>query len=166
MAPAYFLLALGMDYKPNSKISIFLAPITQKTTFVNSAFLADQGAYGVEPAYIDDNGNYVPGIKHRTEFGGYLRACYKDQFFKNIDFQTKLDLFSNYLKKPGNIDVNWEVLMAFKVTKYISTTISTQLIYDDDIIINIDKNNDGIYEVSGPRIQFKEIISLGFSYSF
>lgn len=166
MAPGYFLLAAGMDYKPNDKITVFMAPVTQKTTIVNSAFLADQGSYGVEAATTDENGNYVPGKHRRTEFGGYLRVFYKDQYFKNIDLQSKLDLFSNYLNNPGNIDVNWEVLLAFKVTKYISTTVSTQLIYDDDIIINIDKNEDGIFEESGPRIQFKEIVSVGFSYKF
>jgi hypothetical protein len=166
LAPAYFLVAAGMDYKPNNKITVFMAPVTLKTTIVNSTFLADQGAYGVEPAFIDDAGILVPGKKKRTEFGGYLRVFYKDQYFKNIDIQSKLDLFSNYLNNPGNIDVNWEVLLAFKVTKYISTTISTQLIYDDDIITNIDKDKDGVFEESGPRIQFKEIISVGFSYKF
>ena len=166
MAPAYFLMAAGMDFKPNDKLTVFFAPVTQKTTFVNSAFLADQGSYGVDAAYIDNNGLFVPGKKRRTEFGGYLRVFYKNQFYKNIDLQTKLDLFSNYLHNPGNIDVNWEVLLAFKITKYISTTISTQLIYDDDIIVNIDKNEDGVFEESGPRVQFKEIISLGFSYNF
>lgn len=166
MAPAYFLVAAGIDYKPNSKITVFLAPVTQKTTIVNSAFLANQGAYGVDAAFTDESGIFVPGKKRRTEFGGYMRVFYKDQFFKNVDIQSKLDLFSNYLKNPGNIDVNWEVLLAFKITKYISTTVSTQLIYDDDIITNIDKDKDGIFEESGPRIQFKEIVSLGFSYKF
>ena len=30
---------------------------------------------------------------------------------KNIGFTTKIDLFSNYLDKPQNIDVNWETLL-------------------------------------------------------
>ena len=51
-----------------------------------------------------------------------------------------------------------------KVNKFITVTINTNLIYDDDITITQDKNGDGINEINGPRVQFKEIIGLGFSY--
>lgn len=166
LAPAYILAAMGIDYKPNEILTAFFAPITQKTTLVNSPYLSDIGAYGVEPAYIDDNGNFVSGKRSRTEFGGYIRIFYKNQFFDNISLQSKLDLFSNYLNNPENVDVNWETLIAFKITKYFSTNISTQLLYDDDVIVNIDKNEDGIIEESGPRIQFKEVLTIGFSYKF
>lgn len=165
MAPAYILVAAGLDYHPSDKLTIFLAPLTQKTTIVNSTLLADVGSYGVDPAIFENN-IYTPGKKWRTELGGYLRVFYKNDFGKNINLQTKLDLFSNYLHNPGNVDVNWEVLINFKITKFISTAISTQLMYDDDILVNIDKNKDGIIEESGPRVQFKEIITIGFSYKF
>jgi hypothetical protein len=53
-----------------------------------------------------------------------------------------------------------------KVNKFISATLGTQLIYDDDIAIAIDNNDDGITDESGPRVQFKEILAVGFSYKF
>ena len=53
-----------------------------------------------------------------------------------------------------------------KVNKLISATLSTQLIYDDNVIIELDKNQDGVIESSGPRVQFKEILGIGISYSF
>jgi len=166
LSPAYFLLAIGIDYRPNDKFTAFFAPITQKTTIVNSAFLANQGAYGVDAAFINDVGEFVAGKKLRTEFGGYLRVSYKEKFYENISLQTKIDFFSNYLEKPQNIDVNWEMIIAFKIAKYFSVNISTHLIYDDDIKIDIDSNNDGIIDARGPRIQFKEVMTIGFSYSF
>ncbi|MDD5571300.1 MAG: DUF3078 domain-containing protein [Bacteroidales bacterium] len=167
LAPGYFMLAIGMDYKPKDNISVFLAPLTAKMTMVNDQNLANAGAFGVEKAVYDTAGVLIQnGKKTLVEFGGYLRFQYKKEIMKNILFQTKLDLFSNYLKDPQNIVVNWENLISFKVNKFISATITTNLIYDDKIKIAIDKNNDGIVEAKGPRTQFKEILSIGFSYKF
>jgi hypothetical protein len=172
LAPAYIVGALGMDFKPNSYLSVFLAPITGRITIVNDQELADAGQFGVEKAVLDAEGNVIKhGEKIRTEFGGYMRMIYskndfKNEFLKNVSFTTKIDLFSNYLKKPQNIAVNWETQIALKVNKYLGVNINTQLIYDDATKISIDKNNDGIIDVRGPRIQFKEILGVGFSYKF
>jgi hypothetical protein len=163
-APAYLLIALGMDFKPNANLSVFIAPLTAKFTFVKDEILSAAGAFGVEP-----------GKTLKSEIGGYLRAIYtkndfKGEFMKNIAFTTKIDLFSNYADNPQNIDISWENLIAMKVNKYISVNLNTQLMYDDNILINIDRNNDG--DVTGPedipgkRVQFKEILGVGFSYKF
>jgi len=162
-APAYLLLALGMDFKPGSYFSAFIAPVTGKFTFVNDAVLSEAGAFGV-----------TRGEKTKSELGGYIRAIYarndfKNELLKNIGFTTKLDLFSNYRDNPQNIDVNWETLIALKVNKYITVSFNTQLIYDDNIKIPIDRNGDGIIESGegpGSRTQFKEILGVGFSYKF
>lgn len=171
-APGYILGAVGLDYKPNTYFSFFVAPVTAKITVVADQFLADAGAFGVKPAVYDNSGNRIEkGESVREEIGGYIRVMYsrndfKSEFFKNITFTTKLDLFSNYLRNPQNIDVNWETLIAMKVNKYISVNLNTQLIYDDDIKIPIDRNKDGIIDQKGPRIQFKEILGVGFSVKF
>ncbi len=167
LAPGYVIGALGMDYKPNAHFTAFISPLTSKTTIVNSQVLADAGAFGVAPATVDGLGNILtPGENVRNEFGGYLRLFYKRDVMENINLESKLDLYSNYLDNPGNIDVNWEVLIAMKVNKYISATISTQLLYDDDIDIAIDSNDDGITDASGPRVQFKEVLGVGLLYKF
>jgi hypothetical protein len=162
-APAYITLALGMDYKPDAYFSMFIAPITEKFTFVIDQTLSEAGAFGVKP-----------GEKTLSEFGGYLRAIYsrndfKKELLKNVTFTTKIDLFSNYMKNPQNIVVNWETLLALKVNKFLSASINTQLVYDDKIRIPIDKNADGIIEPGesvGSLVQFKEILGIGFSYKF
>ena len=43
---------------------------------------------------------------------------------------TDLSLFSNYLNKPGNIDVTCKQLITYKFSKYFSVTFSGYLIYD------------------------------------
>jgi|WetSurMetagenome_2_1015567.scaffolds.fasta_scaffold01006_4 hypothetical protein len=162
-SPAYLLLALGLDYKPNAYFSAFIAPATAKFTFVNDQILSDAGAFGVKP-----------GEKSKSEIGGYIRAIYskndfKNEILKNVSFTTKIDLFSNYAHNPQNIDVNWETLIAMKVNKYISVNFNTQLIYDDDIKIQFDKNDNGTLEDGegvASKIQFKEILGVGISYNF
>lgn len=160
-APAYLLGALGMDYKPSAYFSAFIAPLTGKFTFVYDKILSDAGAFGV-----------TPGEKVKSEMGGYIRVIYskndfKNEFMKNVSFTTKIDFFSNYLDKPQNIDVNWETLIAMKVNKYISVNFNTLLIYDDNTKIKVDRNEDGILDLlPGSRVQFKEILGVGFSYKF
>jgi len=162
-SPAYVLFALGMDYKPNAYFSAFIAPLTVKYTIVNDQKLSDAGAFGVKP-----------GNKTLSEVGGYLRVIYskndfKAEVLKNVSFTSKIDLFSNYAKNPQNIVVNWETLIALKINKFISANINTQLIYDDKIKVPFDKNGNGTLEtgeVVGSKIQFKEILGVGFSYNF
>ncbi|NLA23658.1 MAG: DUF3078 domain-containing protein, partial [Bacteroidales bacterium] len=135
-APAYLIGAVGMDYKPSPVLTAFISPFTAKTTFVLDDDLANAGAFGVIPAEFDELGvMVVPGQKVRSELGGYVRIVFNKTFFKDksVSLLSKLDLFSNYLHKPQNIDVNWENIISFKINKYISATITTQLIYDDDI---------------------------------
>lgn len=166
LAPGYLLGAIGLDYKPNDVFNLFISPITMKTTIVTDQTLADAGAFGVDPAEFDDAGVLLSsGSTVRTEYGGYLRALLKKDIMKNINLQTRLEFFSNY-EDATHIDVNWEVLIAMKVNKYISATISTQLIYDHDIDIVVDNNDDGIIDSVGPRTQFKEVIGVGISYKF
>lgn len=167
MAPGYVLVALGMDYKPSDVFTLFISPLTMKTTIVNDQTLANAGAFGVDPAEYDTLGTLITkGKTIRSEYGGYLRAQFKKDIMKNVNLQSKLELFSNYIEEPLHIDVNWEVLIAMKVNKYISATISTQLIYDHDIDIGVDTNNDGIIDKVGPRAQFKEVLGVGLTYKF
>jgi hypothetical protein len=172
LAPAYLLGALGVDFKPNSYFSLFVAPVTVKMTIVNDQKLADAGAFGVDKATYDNAGiRLTKGKFTRSELGGYVRIIYSRNKFnaewlKNVAFTTKADFFSNYLKSPQNIDVSWETLIAFKVNKFISVNINTVLLYDDDVNIAVDNNGDGTVDEYGPRVQFKEILGIGFSYKF
>lgn len=155
MAPGYLTGALGLEYNKNGKFTAFIAPLTSKTTFVMDPTLAAAGSFGV-----------TPGENMRNEFGGYVRLFYKNDIMENIKLQTELDLFSNYLDRPENIDINWEMLIAMKVNKFITVAIGAQVIYDHDIKINVDKNGDGVTDEVGPRTQFKELLTVGMAYSF
>lgn len=163
-APAYLLGAVGMDFKVSDKFSLFAAPVTAKMTFVTDQTLADAGAFGVEEATYDALGvKLTDGRNFRSELGGYIRAQFRTKLGENARFTTKLDLFSNYLENPQNIDVNWETLLEVKLWKFISMTFATHLIYDDDIDITT-YNSDGNVNGAGPRTQFKHVLGIGLSW--
>ena len=147
-APAYLTLALGLDYKPDAYFSAFIAPLTGKFTFVTDQDLSDQGAFGVKP------GETSRSEIRRLYKSIYSRNDFKSEFLKNVSFTTKIDLFSNYIENPQNIDVSWETLIAMKVNKYISFNFNTHLIYDDNIAVPFDKNDNGTLKPENQSVQW------------
>ena len=147
MAPGYLNLALGTDYVKDANFSIFGSPFAAKTTFVMDDSLSQIGSFGVEQ-----------GERIRHEFGAFIKLKWNAELMKNIEMKSKLELFSNYLNNPQNIDVNAELVFVFRVNSLFSATAQWNLIYDDDIQIrDIDGN-------VGPRTQFKSVLGIGISY--
>jgi hypothetical protein len=154
MAPAYWILAAGLQWTPHKSLSIFISPITARLTFVENKMLSDEGAYGVDT-----------GKTELTQVGAYLKANFSKEVMKNVTITTNLELFSDYLKDPQNIVVNWTTFIQLKVNKYISVMLNTQLIYDNNILIPIYKDVNGINTVvaKGPRVQFKDVGGVGLA---
>lgn len=167
MAPAYSIASIGFDYKQDDNFSLFISPLTGKFTFVNDDSLARNGAFGVQKEIRDpNNGGKITQqyLKHREEFGAYFKMQYKTKVMDNITFQTVLELFTNYLHNPQNVDVNWTTLTTFKVNKFISATLATQLIYDDDVkVLRSSGDQKGTF---GPDLQFKQVLGVGLNYKF
>ena len=150
LAPGYLTLAIGADYKPNDDFSLLLSPVTGKMTFVLDSRLSDAGAFGVKP-----------GKKTLAEIGALAVANYKRKLAENINLVTKLTLFTPYNESFGNIDINWDMMIAFKINKFLTTTLTTNLVYDDDI-----KTVDLQGNKHGAKVQFREVLGLGLAYSF
>lgn len=152
MAPGYLLFGVGATHKPNKNFVMFLSPLTAKATFVMDERLSNAGSFGVDS-----------GSTSRLEIGGYVNLTYKKKVWKNVDLQARLDLFSNYAEDPSLVDVNSELIMFFKVNKYIKANVSFAYIYDHDVKFDLDENplTPGV-----PRSQLKQILSIGFSYDF
>ena len=160
MAPAYLSFALGVEYAPKESFNFFISPIAAKITYVQDEVLANQGAFGVEKAVYDDLGNVIKkGKQRRDELGSYLKLRFNKEIMKNIEFKSRLELFSNYMKNPQNIDVNAEVIFLFKINKWFTSTLQGNVLYDDDIAIRDSKGK------TGPRTQFKSLLGIGISYT-
>ncbi|MFY0654191.1 MAG: DUF3078 domain-containing protein [Cyclobacteriaceae bacterium] len=154
MAPGYIVIAAGLDYKPNEYFSMSYAPVTGKITVVSDDVLSAAGAFGVDP-----------GSKSRSELGSYLTAQFKKDIMENVNFESKLQLFSNYAENPQDVDVNWENALLMKINKFLSASLINQLIYDADIDIPTFDENGNVTDL-GPKVQFKNIFGVGFTYTF
>jgi hypothetical protein len=164
-APAYLVLSTGLEYKPSKEFSFMLSPVTGKMTFVGDQRLANAGAFGVEAAEFDALGSLVKeGENFRAEMGTYLNISFKDEVWENVNLESRLQLFSNYLENFGEIDVNLELTVLMKINKYLSASLTTQLLYDKDV--EFPKLDDAGVKVGvEDRWQFKEIFGIGFSYA-
>jgi hypothetical protein len=148
MAPGYLLLGIGATYAPAKWFYLYLSPASGRATFVLDKKLSDSGAFGV-----------ARGKKMFAEFGPYIRADMNKDLSKTINLATTLELFTNYFKDFGNIDVNWSLLLTMKVNKWLAASIATQLIYDNNVKIKTAPTDEAI-----PHTQFKELFGLGLTY--
>lgn len=172
LSPAYLILAAGLDYKPTSYLSLFLSPLSGKVTIVTDDSLSNAGAFGVNSR--DQNGDFRPGSfeKMRMELGATFKAKFKKDIMKNVGLESNLELFSNYIDRPQNIDVRWTNAIVAKVNKFIVVNLFTDMIYDHDILIGqVDSKGVPVLNTDGsqhqrPILQFKEVFGLGFSYKF
>lgn len=165
MSPGYLTAAVGLDWKPSDKFSVFLSPATGKFTFVIdeeiSAYVSDtvnqKNRYGV-----------AVGETLRAEFGASLVASLNTPLSSTISYSSKLVLFNNFTdpvaEHRGNIDVDFQNNLNMKVSKYFAASLFLQVLYDHDIAISTFDENDVIIG-TGPKTQFKEVFGIGLSYS-
>lgn len=160
MAPAYLTYGLGLTNKSVEGLTVYLSPVTVKQTFVIDSTLA------VNDVFFDNEspnvGTLADGV-YRTEMGAYVDILYSKGFNERFEVTSKLNLFSNYLDRPQNIDVNWETIFLMKVYSYLSVSLQLHVIYDHDITVQ-DTNGDGT--LNAPGTQFKQILGVGLAYSF
>jgi hypothetical protein len=52
----------------------------------------------------------------------------------NVSIENRLNLYSNYLDKPQNVDIDYQMNIIMKINKYMSANVAVQAIYDDNSI--------------------------------
>jgi hypothetical protein len=165
-APAYIFLGVGSEYvnKPK-KLNVYISPITMKTTLVLDQTLANQGAFGVNKAIYDINGNLIKeGELYRMELGFLVTNFYKKEIYKNIIWENRLSLYSDYINRFGNIDVDWQMQLELVVNEYVKANIGAHFIYDDDIKAKEERNGEQV--TLGPKLQLKQLLGVGLVYNF
>jgi hypothetical protein len=53
-----------------------------------------------------------------------------------------------------------------KMNKLLSASVSMNLLYDDDVKLEIDNDGDGNIDRRGPRVQFKELFAVDYVLKF
>lgn len=144
LSPAYVILSVGFDYKPTDKLSMFISPLTSRSTIITNSVLAQKGIYG------------IPAGQHSiNEIGAFATINYSNVIAKNVTYKGRLDLFSNYASNPQNVDLFMTNLFSFKINRYFSATYSLDMIYDDNIRL-FGPNH------TSPGLQTKSLIGIGF----
>ena len=161
--PANMTLGLGFDYKPNAQTSINFSPLAYKLSFMTDTINFDQTKYGIPK---DKKAMHEPGINFM------FSNTWKPDKSKNVTISNRLQLFSNYIKKPQNIDVDWEFTFATRLNNFTELKINTHLIFSDNIKTKVlDKDKKPVFNPDGTekktaRIQFKEMVGLSLAFRF
>jgi len=167
MNPIIITAGIGLDYKPNKNTSINFSPFSYKGTFVTDTTgikgvdAIDQTKYGIAN---DRKSKNEPGASF------LFSNVYKPT--KTISITNRVQLFTNYINKPQNIDIDWEMILTANLNWFTDVRFNTHLIFDDDTktpVYDKDKNPvmvgpDNKIQKKTSRIQFKEL--LGFSFIF
>jgi hypothetical protein len=155
MTPGDLKINLGMTYKPNPKFTVNLYPIGGMLRFVRDTVLIDQTKYGV-----------AADKKMMAQLGARVIVNHNMVLMKNISMDNYIDLFSNYIDHPEKVNFDWRLSLSLKVNKYISTSIKTEIMYDNKVLIPIYEIQDGkkIKVGEGKRIQFNEVLGVTFRY--
>lgn len=191
LSPAYTNLALGIDWKPSKWLSVNIAPVTggfvivtkdelrkkykmeltKESKELETRFAGYDEATATESqksAYARYKESLANGSAYRSarfEFGAQIKADAKVNVNDNFSYSTQVVLFFNYLDdKPYMPRVNWDNRIDWKLAKYFSLTLTTNLIYDDDVMIKNDKDLEQFPDGKA-RVQFKESLAFGFTYT-
>ena len=122
LSPGYLTFGPGMLWKKSNNLKVNIAPATSKITIVDSNFtVPNKGYFGVEE-----------GKNLRYELGFYGSGYFKFNLMTNVSLENILSVYSNYIEKPQNIDLDYQINVVMKINRYLSTNLSMQAIYDDN----------------------------------
>jgi hypothetical protein len=137
LAPAYLTFGPGMLYKKSDDLSLNIAPATARYTFVSDFF---SGRFGVKE---DENTAFSLGFN--------LSGYYKFSIMENVEMENIISMYADYLANVGNVDLDYQTNIRFKVNNYIKMQMTFHTIIDDN---------------SSSSIQFRQLFGLGVNYDF
>jgi hypothetical protein len=120
----------------------------------------DQTLYGIPK---DKKALHEPGVS--------LMVTNEYKPTKSITITNRLQLFTNYIHNPQNVDVDWEMIATANLNWFTDVRLNTHLIYDDDSKTQVFEggipvtNPDGTPKKNA-RAQFKEILGLSVVFRF
>ena len=145
LSPAYLQFGPGMMWKKSEDLYVNIAPATARFIFVDPAFTSTAG-------YTD--GDYFGidrGESSRFEFGASVSGYAKFSLVENVTLANTLNLYSNYLDEPGNVDIDYLMNLEMSINDFLSANLLFQAIYDDNAVA---------------AFQMREVFGVGINYGF
>lgn len=144
LAPGYFTLAIGAEYKPNDNFFVRISPITPRLTVVrrDDIIINVPRNYGVEP-----------GETTRLEgYAGQILSEFGKDIAPNLNLKARYRMFINYENfNWQEIDHRLGVIFTTNVVKLIDVTLSGIVLYDYDQDIGV---------------QWSQGLNIGLAYKF
>lgn len=144
LTPVRFTLGLGVDYQPIKGLNINLSPAAYKLVYAlrDSPDLVDVTEYGIEE-----------GSDLLSEFGSSVRVDWKWKPLRELEMETKFYFFTNYHRVETELELDFN----FIINRYLSAKVMLHPRYD---------STTEVKEGRKSKLQFKELISVGFSHTF
>ncbi len=160
LSPGTFTIGAGFEYEPIPNTKFNFSVLSYRNTFVLDTTLINQRAHGIEL-----------GKRAKQEMGGQLVINSKTSLLDDLHVNNVVRLFSNYLDKPQNLDVDWEINLEKRISWYFTISLNIHLIYDENILFPVlDNKGEPIMLPDGsrkerPRTQIKQFLGVSMSFS-
>lgn len=155
LKPAYLSFGLGLLWKKSDKLYVNISPITAKITLITGEIFSlnddDPENIFYESSNLIETFGVDPGASSLFEFGLNIRSYYKLDLMKNINMENIFSVYSNYLDKPQNVDIDYTMNLVMKINDVFSTNLTFQIIYDDNAY---------------KGFQIREVFGLGLNFGF
>lgn len=140
LTPVRLNIGVGLDYKYKKLFSLMVSPVSYKYIYVNDNVNVNPNLFGIAK---DEN--------VLSEIGSSFRAQFSYSPVREIQIDSRLSFYTNYEK----VEVDWEIVSNFTINRYLSTRLSLNPRYDNTLILATGEK---------AKLQFKELLSFGFSY--
>lgn len=141
-SPIRFNLAIGLDYKPVKGLSVYFSPLTYKMVHVQDTVYINQNDFGVPT-----------GHKTLNDAGSSIRVEHVWRPLRELEMTSRFYMYTNY----KSVELDLEVVVDFIINRFLSTRLMLHPRYDSSVILP---------EGEKHKLQFKELISVGFAHKF
>ena len=165
LSPARLEVSPGISYKPTEHLNFFLAPAGYKLIYIADQDIANLGVHGTK--LVDENDPAQGYEQSFHQVGARLVGNYTNKYFNDkISFSSRLDLFSNYLNNPQNIDVLWQNNLGWEIWGGISLNYMLETFYDHDIKVIRERATDTTPEEIGRATSWTSALLIKYNFIF
>ncbi len=169
LSSATFTLSPGVTYRPDEHFDALFSPLSYKSIFVADEELRALPLYD----YLDENND---GERVLSQLGASLRANYQNTYLADdrLLLKTSVGLFSNYLRDPQNVDIDWRTEIGYEIVSGLKISLQTIVLYDDNVLVQItdydqvggfERNANGTPRL-GKRISLTEQLLVTYAVVF
>lgn len=141
-SPFRFYVAAGFDFKPVKGLSINVSPFSYKVIHIMDTARVTVTDFGLKA-----------GQQTQHNLGSSLRVDYTWKPVREVALETRFYFYTNY----KDVEIDLEANCDFIINKYLSARLMLHPRFDSSVIMKGETH---------PRIQFRELVSVGFAHKF